>query len=661
MDGKVVIGTALSTRELERELKKADKELTKFAEEEKQLMEEKMKIEAELKLNTDEYDKKTTELKKQFENALVVESMKDESVSNIKGVEIIYQQKLNALNSEYQQKNDEIVKIRDEINKKTQNNVDMQKILNEKMEEYKREIIETEEEKERASRFADIKDGVDGIGKSLAGAAKKVVMLGLAFFGIRSAYSFLLSSMNTLSSYNTQIQSDIKYIKFALATTLEPVIQGLINLAYKLLGAFSSIIKAVTGINIFKNAGIDRFQQGLDKSVGSAKELNKQLAGFDEMNVLQDNSGGGGGGGASAPQFDLSNLENLGDGLDLFGWIKEQWEKMKEWIYSINWQELGANVYNKIKEFITGTDWASMFDGFFEGLGAIFGAVGGFIVGFLTEAWKDISDYFSYWIKESEKMGGGVIGGLFLGIINAIAEIGKWIYDHVFTPFINGFKKAFGIHSPSTVMQEMGTFLVDGLKNGLIGIWNKLKGIFDSLKNNIINIFSQTWNGITKVFSGVESFFRGIVNKIYSLFRNIGSSVGNVVGGAFKSVINSVLGSIEGILNSPIKAINSLIKTVNTIPGVNIGKLSTFKFPRMAKGGILNMPGRGVNYGGANIGEKRPEGVIPYTDNQVMALLGKEIGKYITINATITNTMNGRVISRELQKINNENDFAFNR
>ena len=33
----------------------------------------------------------------------------------------------------------------------------------------------------------------------------------------------------------------------------------------------------------------------------------------------------------------------------------------------------------------------------------------------------------------------------------------------------------------------------------------------------------------------------------------------------------------------------------------------------------------------------------------------------VNINANITNTMNGRVISRELQKVNNTNDFAFNR
>ena len=73
------------------------------------------------------------------------------------------------------------------------------------------------------------------------------------------------------------------------------------------------------------------------------------------------------------------------------------------------------------------------------------------------------------------------------------------------------------------------------------------------------------------------------------------------------------------------------------------------------------MPSRGVPVGSAIGGERGAEGVIPLTDSQQMALLGEAIGKYITINANITNTMNGRVISKELKKINAENDFAYNR
>ena len=48
------------------------------------------------------------------------------------------------------------------------------------------------------------------------------------------------------------------------------------------------------------------------------------------------------------------------------------------------------------------------------------------------------------------------------------------------------------------------------------------------------------------------------------------------------------------------------------------------------------------------------------TDSQAMETLGETIGKYVTINANIVNSMNGRVISRQLQRIQNEKSFAYN-
>ena len=92
-----------------------------------------------------------------------------------------------------------------------------------------------------------------------------------------------------------------------------------------------------------------------------------------------------------------------------------------------------------------------------------------------------------------------------------------------------------------------------------------------------------------------------------------------------------------------------------------IAYFSTNRLPRLASGGVINQPGRGVPIASAIGGERGMEGVIPLTDSQQMALLGEAIGKYITVNANIVNTMNGRVISRELQRVVNGNDFAYNR
>lgn len=84
------------------------------------------------------------------------------------------------------------------------------------------------------------------------------------------------------------------------------------------------------------------------------------------------------------------------------------------------------------------------------------------------------------------------------------------------------------------------------------------------------------------------------------------------------------------------------------------------QLPKLALGGIINLPGRGMAYNGAIIGERGAEAVVPLTDNQQMELLGATIGKYITVNANIINTMNGRIISRELKQVRSEEDFAYN-
>lgn len=60
-------------------------------------------------------------------------------------------------------------------------------------------------------------------------------------------------------------------------------------------------------------------------------------------------------------------------------------------------------------------------------------------------------------------------------------------------------------------------------------------------------------------------------------------------------------------------------------------------------------------------GEAGREGVIPLTDSQAMETLGEEIGKHIVINATVINSMNGRTISRQLQQIKDDREFAYNR
>ena len=147
---------------------------------------------------------------------------------------------------------------------------------------------------------------------------------------------------------------------------------------------------------------------------------------------------------------------------------------------------------------------------------------------------------------------------------------------------------------------------------------------------------------------------------LVGFISDFATRVGIVISTKIKEVLNKVIASIENILNTPINAINGLIDKIRKVaPGLQ--KLQKFSFPRLAKGGIINMPGRGVMVGSAIGGESGAEGVIPLTDSQQMELLGEAIGKHISVNNVVPVYLNGRQIAREVNISNAERDFAFNR
>ena len=183
---------------------------------------------------------------------------------------------------------------------------------------------------------------------------------------------------------------------------------------------------------------------------------------------------------------------------------------------------------------------------------------------------------------------------------------------------------------------------------------DKAVGKINEFRDKFVGAWTVIRNNITQKITEIRNF-------LTNHFGVIGTVIGNVIGSSIASIVNSILGFAERTINTFTNNINRAIGIINKIPGVDIRKISAVSFPRLAKGGIINQPSRGVPVGSAIAGESGAEGVIPLTDSQQMALLGEAIGRYITVNANITNTMNGRVISRELQKIQNENDFAFNK
>lgn len=192
---------------------------------------------------------------------------------------------------------------------------------------------------------------------------------------------------------------------------------------------------------------------------------------------------------------------------------------------------------NKIAECLGNIDWSGVAKRIFEILGAaiIKVSVIGAIINVGTVISNICNSAVEYFRGKIEECGGNVILGILKGIGDAIAGIGQWIYDNVFKPFIDGFKNAFGIHSPSTVMEEQGHFIIEGLKNGLLGIWDKVKQPFIDLKNNITKMFTEIKNNVsnwgnnvkTKVSECWINASNTVREKVTTLRNNISTGLNN--------------------------------------------------------------------------------------------------------------------------------------
>ncbi len=121
-----------------------------------------------------------------------------------------------------------------------------------------------------------------------------------------------------------------------------------------------------------------------------------------------------------------------------------------------------------------------------------------------TEQVKEIFSSFTdgSWIEAFKMWGSDIVEGLKQGITDAFSTIGKWIDEHIFKPFVEGFKKLFKINSPSKVMIEMGGYIVSGLLEGLKEKWKNVVNWITDKINWLKDKLSGIAGKVTSGFSG---------------------------------------------------------------------------------------------------------------------------------------------------------------
>ena len=129
-------------------------------------------------------------------------------------------------------------------------------------------------------------------------------------------YSAALNSLDAAHAKDTmdQFATTALYVKNSLGAALMPVLLTLLPIVNAIANAFvyaanaiNQFIQALRGSATFTKAKryITEFGDALGGAAGAAKELKKQIFGFDELNIFNEPSSGGGGGGGG---LDFSNM-----------------------------------------------------------------------------------------------------------------------------------------------------------------------------------------------------------------------------------------------------------------------------------------------------------------------------------------------------------------
>ncbi len=199
----------------------------------------------------------------------------------------------------------------------------------------------------------------------------------------------------------------------------------------------------------------------------------------------------------------------------------------------IDWDEAWSQVFNFVSELdigqiiadvilIAGRITLALFEAIKSGLKQL--GIFNFISTQIIEPWQEtVANGGSVW-DAIVVVGENIIEGLKQGLSNIISNVAEWLRELVTDPIIKKFKELFGIHSPSTVFEEFGKFIIEGFVDGLVKKLESIKQFFSDLlklmRDSVQDITDAIWEkikgGINTVLSGVQFLVDGIVKGINS-------------------------------------------------------------------------------------------------------------------------------------------------
>ena len=533
---------------------------------------------------------------------------------------------------------------------------------------------------------------ISGISKKLNGLMKMFSRM-LIFKVIMAVINSVTEGFKNLSQYSTQTNADLSALKSALtqlknsfATAFAPILTVVTPALTKLIGYLSTaityvgkFIAAMTGAKTFTKAKAvqEDYAASLGNTGKAAKDAQKQLAGFDELNVLSKDSSDSGGGSAGSVDpsemfeevpiessitdfvsrikeafkngdyasiggviaqgfntaidklhsvftdydwpglaaglvqglngfvrgvdwgklgttlstgvrtslatmrsaittFDWASLgKGVSDAINGIDWVgilsdiaggisdilKAALDLLIGFAENLDWGKLGSDLWNGLIGIITNIDWGGIIAKAFRLLGAALAGAVSLVVGFAKSLWESLKAGFestkSYFNTYIEEAGGNIVQGIWNGIVNALKNVGNWIVTNIWNPFITGFKNAFGIHSPSTKMAEMGGYIIQGLCNGIKNAWSSITGFFSNALNSIKTTLSNAWESVKTTASTKWANIKTTLTTTWEGIKTTATTKWN----SLKSSISTAWDNIKTTASTKWTAIKSSLST----------------------------------------------------------------------------------------------------
>ena len=235
--------------------------------------------------------------------------------------------------------------------------------------------------------LASMRSGVRALGADIQGASRRLERMGRACGGVlaalmdaRSVVDGLRAGMRSLYAYSrtwwktfagtlSALAGNAAYLKNSLAAmgapllnALAPAIEGLTDRFVGLFNLVNQFFARLGGASTYvaakrTAAGIGAVGGAASGATAQVKALERQLADFDDLNVLSgtenggNGSGGGGSGGGAGVQFEERQIES---GLAAFA------DSLRAAFEASDWMTLGTLIGEKINALLDSVDWAAL-------------------------------------------------------------------------------------------------------------------------------------------------------------------------------------------------------------------------------------------------------------------------------------------------------------